>query len=179
MACCWFGQGVFHLFRRPSRARRSLPRSSLLCLTPHARTVPARRAVIRKPGPRACFKRRSGARLSLPRQTCRQGSGRRLQALGHCFRAAAPQAHFLLTFWGASQKVRRCKSAKQLIATGVHQTRTRGPNHRASPSSSHNPKRLPHVLPPNPLPPRAPPLPHTLPRSDNPGPESGHSETGA
>jgi hypothetical protein len=79
---------------------------------------PAQRAVIRKPGPRACFKRRSAARLSLPRQTCRQGSGRRLQALGHCFRAAAPQAHFLLTFWGASQKVRGCKSAKQSISTG-------------------------------------------------------------
>jgi hypothetical protein len=78
----------------------------------------ARRAVIRKPGPRACFERQSVARLSLPRQTCRQGSGRRLQALGHCFRATAPQAHFLLTFWGASQKVRRCKSAKRSISTG-------------------------------------------------------------
>ncbi|TDT81352.1 hypothetical protein EDC59_12118 [Pseudodesulfovibrio indicus] len=118
MICCWFVQGAFHLFCRPSHARRSLPRSSLLCLTTHARTVPARRAVIRKPGPRACFKRRSAARLSLPRQTCRQGSERCLQALGHCFRASAPQAHFLLTFWGASQKVRRCKSAKRSISTG-------------------------------------------------------------
>ncbi len=98
-----------------------------------ARTIPARRAVIRKPGPRACFKRRSGARLSLLQQTCRQGSERRLQALGHCFRAAAPKAHFLLTFWGASQKVRRCKSAIQSPATGVLQTRTRGRTSRATP----------------------------------------------
>jgi hypothetical protein len=71
-----------------------------------------------EPGPRACLKRRSAARLSLPRQTCSQGSERRLQALGHCFRAAAPQAHFLLTFWGASQKVRRCKSATRSPTTG-------------------------------------------------------------
>ncbi|TDT87501.1 hypothetical protein EDC59_108167 [Pseudodesulfovibrio indicus] len=160
-------------------ARTSLPRSSLLCLTTHARTIPARRAVIRKPGPRACFKRRSAARLSLPRQTCRQGSGRRLQALGHCFRAAAPQAHFLLTFWGASQKVRRCKSAIGFSATGVHQTRTRGPNPPRSSLFLSSKKRNPYTLPPNPQPLRAPPLPPSLPRSDNPGPESGHSETGA
>jgi hypothetical protein len=107
--------------RNPCTLPRQAPNfpATFLFHTPsHARTVPARRAVIRKPGPRACFKRRSEARLSLSRQTCRQGSERRLQALGHCFRAAAPQAHFLLTFWSASQKVRRCKSAKRSPATG-------------------------------------------------------------
>ncbi|TDT91604.1 hypothetical protein EDC59_1011 [Pseudodesulfovibrio indicus] len=102
----------------PHAKIRSLPAPRLFHHPSQARTIPARRAVIRKPGPRACLKRRSGARLSLPRQTCRQGSERRLQALGHCFRAPAPQAHFLLTFWGASQKVRRCKSAKRSLATG-------------------------------------------------------------
>ncbi|TDT86302.1 hypothetical protein EDC59_11468 [Pseudodesulfovibrio indicus] len=121
--------------RTLSRQILGLPANHLFHTPSHARTIPARRAVIRKPGPRACFKRRSEARLSLPRQTCRQGSERRLQALGHCFRAAAPQAHFLLTFWGASQKVRRCKSAKRLIATGEHQTRTRGRLSRVPPSS--------------------------------------------
>jgi hypothetical protein len=132
--------------------------SALLPLvpSPHARTVLVRRAVIRKPGPRACFERRSAARLSLPRQTCRQGSGRRLQALGHCFRAAAPQAHFLLTFWGASQKVRRCKSAKRSISTG----KTPDADARTS-------------LPRSPLF-RHPSHARTIPR-----PKSGHSETGA
>ncbi|TDT86236.1 hypothetical protein EDC59_1141 [Pseudodesulfovibrio indicus] len=102
-----------------TRTRGRLYRAPPFCaLPPTLGQSLARRAVIRKPGPRACFKRRSAARLSLPRQTCRQGSERRLQALGHCFRAAAPQAHFLLTFWGASQKVRRCKSAKRSPTTG-------------------------------------------------------------
>jgi hypothetical protein len=117
-------------------SRTSLPRPPSYAIPPTLGQSLARRAVIRKPGPRACFKRRSTARLSLPRQTCRQGSERRLQALGHCFRAAAPQAHFLLTFWGASQKVRRCKSAKRLPATGVLQTRMRGQTSRAPPSSA-------------------------------------------
>ena len=138
-----------------------------------------RRAVIRKPGPRACLKRRSGARLSLLQQTCRQGSGRRLQALGHCFRAAAPQAHFLLTFWGASQKVRRCKSAKRSTATSKSpdaDARTNLPQYSLFLPAS---KMIPHPPTPNPQPHRNPPLPPFLPRSDGPGAKSGHSETGA